>query len=290
MFFTKKKNPSIDLKLVRVPAKIIVLRKTDAAQEEALISDISRFANSQNAVKQSDLSANKPFHVELEKLALSTYCPDGSSRWFYERAAGSYKVMLERDGKTPGGIKRLQESIPPARKITKTDLAKFLCAWKQRPDLVSLGGQKNFIAFMDLISNGDSELISFPDSNSYKKIIAEVIIFKSVDKLVRTYKIEGERKYLAFQANITAYTVSVVSKLLGNNVDLDMIWKKQGISDVLGKQIITWSVEVNDLLHSHAKGRMISEWAKKSECWEYISRAKFSGHLPNIPELFDCTK
>jgi hypothetical protein len=77
------------------------LRSLESTAEESLISDISRFANSQNSVKQSDLSANKPFHVQLEQLALSTYLPDGVGRWFYERAAGSYNVLLAREGTTP---------------------------------------------------------------------------------------------------------------------------------------------------------------------------------------------
>src|SRR2546430_9592032 len=57
-----------------------------SVEEEALISEISRYANSQNAVRQSDLSANKPFHVDVERLSLSVYCPDGVGRWFYERS------------------------------------------------------------------------------------------------------------------------------------------------------------------------------------------------------------
>ncbi len=80
IYFSKKRDPSIDLKRVRVPAKVIILKASNAAEEESLISNISRYANSQNSVKQSDLSANKPFHVELEKLALNTYCPDGVGR------------------------------------------------------------------------------------------------------------------------------------------------------------------------------------------------------------------
>jgi len=59
IYFSKKKNPQIDLSRVRVPAKIIALRSQDSIAEEALISDISRFANSQTSVKLSDLSANK---------------------------------------------------------------------------------------------------------------------------------------------------------------------------------------------------------------------------------------
>lgn len=278
LFFTKKKFPSISLKSVRVPAKVIVLRTTDAAQEETLISDISRYANSQNTVKQSDLSSNKPFHVTLEKLAMTTFCPDGAGRWFYERAAGSYKVMLEREGKTPAGIKRLQESISPGRKITKTDLAKFLCAWRQRPDLVSLGGQKNFGAFIEMVNSDSDETPILPDVTEYKSMIAQVIIFKAAQKLIRP-------QFPAFQANVTAYVVAVLSKVLGTRLDLGMIWQNQGISNSLGQQILKWSTEVNQLLHESANGRMISEWAKKKECWEALGVNKYSTPYDKIPEI-----
>ena len=68
IYFAKRRTPEVDLSRVRVPAKIIILRGTEEADREKLISNISRFANSQNAVKNSDLSANRPFHIQLEKL------------------------------------------------------------------------------------------------------------------------------------------------------------------------------------------------------------------------------
>lgn len=278
MFFTKKKYPSVNLKAVHVPAKIIVLRKTDSLAEEQLISDISRYANSQNAVKQSDLSANKPYHINLEKLALSTYCPDGVSRWFYERAAGSYKVMLEREGKTPAGIKRLQELIPTSRKITKTELAKYVCAWEQKPDLVSLGGQKNFTAFMNMIQLTDPDNQFEVDVNYYKNIIAQAIIFKTSQKFIRS-------KFPAFQANITAYTVAILSQEIGSRISLQKIWINQRISEGLINQILIWSEEVNNYLYESARGKMISEWAKKKECWELLSKCNYSKVNPEIKEL-----
>ncbi|MCX6629171.1 MAG: AIPR family protein, partial [Candidatus Solibacter sp.] len=169
IYFSKKKNPEIDLRRVRVPAKIIALRSQDSIAEEALISDISRFANSQTSVKLSDLSANKPFHVQIENLALSTYCPDGIGRWFYERAAGSYNTMLLREGTTPARLRQLKESIPTSRRITKTDLAKYLNAWAQRPDSVSFGTQKNFERFMADLTNNDAETSPpLPDVPAYK--------------------------------------------------------------------------------------------------------------------------
>lgn len=275
MFFTKKKYPSTDLGPVRVPAKIIVLGDLDQSREEELIVDISKYANSQNKVNASDLSANKPFHVAIEKLALTMYCPDGYGRWFYERAAGSYKVMLEREGKTAAGIKRLQESMPPARKITKTDLAKYVCAWKRRPDLVSLGGQKNFKAFMeemvDAPGDGDETI---PDAAEYKKMIASAIVFKAAEKAIRASK-----EFPAFQANITAYTVAMLSMLRGEAIDLGLIWQNQNISEDLSREIVSLATEVSGWLHRTSGGRMISEWAKKAECWHGVSTATFGSRL-----------
>lgn len=269
IYFTKKKDPQLDLRLVRVPAKIIVMKSKDPAAEEALISDISRYANSQNSVKQSDLSANKPFHIEMEKLALSTYCPDGVGRWFYERAAGSYNTMLAREGGTPAQLRKLREAIPPARKITKTDLAKYLNAWDKRPDLVSLGSQKNFEKFMEGTRSEDGPSAVLPNVAIYKTMVAKAILFKKAQALIRP-------SLPAFQANVVAYTIALLAEKVGDSLDLDQIWKHQDIASALKAQLRTWAAEVSDVLNRTAGGRMVSEWAKKPECWEAVRQARYS--------------
>ncbi len=279
IYFTKKKNPAVDLRMVRVPAKIIILHSQDSTIEEALISDISRFANSQNSVRLSDLSANKPFHVQIENLALSTYCPDGIGRWFYERAAGSYNTMLLREGTTPARLRQLKESIPTSRKITKTDLAKYLNAWEQRPDLVSLGTQKNFERFMGELANSDAEgPVVLPDVPSYKLMVAKAILFKRAQALVRPM-------FRQAQANVAAFVVSLISNRFGPRFDLSRVWIRQDISSELRVQIQTWAAEINLVLHNSAGGRMISEWAKRPECWKAVCEAKYSDPFSGIPEI-----
>jgi len=278
LYFAKKKFPETDLSRVRVPAKIIVMREQDPAKEEALVSDISRFANSQNAVRQSDLSANKPFHVEVEKLSLTVYCPDGIGRWFYERAAGSYNTLLSREGTTPAKLKVLKEAIPPSRKITKTDLAKYINAWDRKPDVVSLGSQKNFDRFMASLTGEEGEEIPMPGVQEYKAMIAKTKIFRDTQKLVRPM-------FQAFQANVVAYVVSVLADRLGDRIDLDRIWIRQGISQELLSQIAIWAREVNDVLHRTAGGRMVSEWSKKPECRDAVIGATYSEPAENIPEV-----
>jgi hypothetical protein len=278
IYFTKKKFPDTDLRRVRVPAKIIVMRADDSVKEEALVSDISRYANSQNAVRQSDLSANKPFHVEIEKLSRSVFCPDGVGQWFYERAAGSYNTLLTREGTTPARLKSLKEAVPAARRITKTDLAKYITAWDKKPDIVSLGTQKNFDRFMAGLTPVDGQAVPLPTVADYKAMIAKAKIYRDVQKLLRPM-------FQAFQANVTAYTVSLLSEKLGHRIDLDRVWNKQGVSPELLTQIAVWAKEVNEVLHASAGGKMLSEWAKRPECNEAVMRASYTAVASNIPEL-----
>jgi len=274
IYFTKRKFPEIDLSQVRVPAKIIVLRSSDEASDEALISDISRFANSQNQVRVSDLSANKPFHVEMERLSSTTYCPDGVGRWFYERATGSYNVMLAREGKTPAKLRDLKLAMPTSRKVTKTDLAKYAHAWRQKPHLVALGNQKNFQIFNDeAIAEG-----AVPDLSEFKNLMAQALLYRRAEKLIRP-------AFQGFQANITAYTVSVIANRLGDRIALSQIWQQQAISDAFVSLITQWSREVNDALRSSAGQRIVSEWAKKEECWEYVRSRDFSEPTIRLPEI-----
>ena len=278
IYFAKKKYPETDLSKVRVPAKIIVMKEEDPTKEEALVSDISRYANSQNAVRQSDLSANKPFHVDVERLALSVYCPDGVGRWFYERAAGSYNTLLSREGTTPARLRALKDSIPASRKITKTELAKYLMAWDVRPEIVSLGTQKCFDRFMAAL--GEAEAAGrpvVPDPIFFKALVAKALVFKAVHKTARPL-------VSAFLANVAAYTVAVVADTYGDVFDLEKVWLRQGVSPQFLEQAALWAREVNDRLHETANGRMISEWAKRPECREAVFFRPFSRPSVDVPE------
>ena len=276
IYFTERKERHIDLSRVRVPAKIIVMRVHDPVAEEGLISDISRYANSQNAVKVSDLFANRPFHIELEKLALSTYLPDGVGRWFYERASGSYNVMLSRDGNTPARLKALKDAIPPSRKVIKTDLAKYVHAWGLKPHLVSLGSQKNFEKFMAELAETSPDAV---DTAGYKRLIAQAILYKGVHKAVRS------GNYPSFQANIVTYTVSVLAQITATRLSLDAIWARQGLSSQLLEYVALLAGEVDKALRKSSGQRMVSEWAKKEECWSDVSGRKYTSPPANIPEL-----
>jgi hypothetical protein len=283
IYFASRDDRSIDLSHVMVPAKIIILKGSQDEARERLICNVSRYANSQNAVKMSDLSANRPFHVQLEKLANETWCPDGATRWFYERAAGAYNVMLLRDGNTPSKRRKLQEMVPPKRKLTKNDIAKYHEAWRGRPDVVARGGEKNFVLFMEELDKISGVVPNPLDAAWYRAMIAKVILFKAIESMIKTK--EAKEIFRQGWVNIATYVVSVVADRLGDRLDFDQIWMRQGISGGLRELLWDWAVVVNAEFNRVAPGQQISEVAKRADTWTKVRLAHFSPPANGIIEL-----
>lgn len=285
IYFASRDDKTIDLSHVMVPAKIIILKESQEEARERLISNVSRYANSQNAVKMSDLSANRPFHVQLEKLANETWCPDGATRWFYERAAGAYNVMLLRDGNTPAKRRKLQDTVPPKRKLTKNDIAKYHEAWRGKPDIVARGGEKNFVLFMETLDQTPETVPNPLDAPWYRAMIAKVILFKAIESIIKTK--EAKKDFRQGWVNIATYVVSVVADRLGDRFDFDQIWIRQGVSDGLRQLLWEWAVVVNIEFNRVAPGQQISEVAKRADTWARIKAADFPPPANGIIELRD---
>jgi hypothetical protein len=248
-----------DLKDIQVPAKVICVG--DGANLEEMVSAVSRSANSQNTVQPADFSANEPFHVAVENLANNVWLPDGTGRWFYERARGSYGAAeLASSGKVERS-RRFARETPKDRRFSKTDLAKYLNAWNGAPHLVSYGSQKNFQYFMQ--SMKDEHPDGFvPDETWFRAFIAKTILFRSVQKIAKS------KKFPAYQANIAAYSVAWLSWAAEGSMNFDLIWKQQMISKELKEMTEGWVVKADAALRKSAGNRMPSEWAKKTDCCE----------------------
>ncbi|MDP2329231.1 MAG: AIPR family protein [Reyranella sp.] len=271
-----KDHDELDISAVYVPTKIITV--VDADKLDKMVQMISHYANSQNTVQPADFSANHPYHVKLEELSSTVWCPDGHSRWFYERARGSYQVALSREGATPAAARRFKERMPPQRRFTKPEVAKYLNAWEQKPHLVSYGAQKNFDNFMQSIHTSKSE-DWLPDQTYYRQLIAKAIVFRAAQKIVRA------EKFPAHQANITAYLVAYLSWRTSQAVDLEGIWQSQKVSDQLQQVLREWAHKIDQYLRETAQGRMVTEWSKREACWEKVRDLQLELPEPLPPEL-----
>lgn len=255
----------VDLSKVYVQAKLVVIRR-DLTDE--LAPRIAEFANTQNPIQMADFSANDPFHIEIERLSNLVWTPDQQGRWFYERARGQYFVALSTQGDTEARARRFKEQTPAYRRFTKIELAKYLNAWDQLPNVVSLGGQKNFVQFTQRMRETKPKTWK-PDETYYKELIGKAILYQEVSRIVRAVGIPDLR------AQTVAYVVAALAFRTSGQFDLMYVWREQRISVQLDALVGGWAEEISAGIRDGAATRRLSnfsEWCKKADCWKDVQK------------------
>lgn len=277
LFFSRRRTRDLDLSRVRIPAKILVLKRPAPEENESFLADISRYANTQNNVRPSDLYSSSPFHVGLERIARTTWCPDGQAQWFYERMTGAYRTMIARE-KTPAARRRLKSAIPPSRCITKLDLAKYMNAWLGHPDIACQSAQKCFGLFMKELEAQTGPGAARPTENTWKDIVSVAILYRTSHQMA--LKLFPENA-----ASLATYSVAIAGRLLGPDFHLRMVWESQRLSGPLAAQIERWQREINGILRLSSLGKPVSEWAREAECWKFVLESIEGEADPSIPEI-----
>lgn len=260
----KDKKIDADLSRVYVQMKLSVIDSSENMDE--IVPKISAYANTQNKIQMADFSANDPYHRKIEELSRIIWAPAQNGmkpqNWFYERARGQYSDMLSKETTTLRK-KAFKEQHPL---FTKTDLAKYENTWDQLPYQVSEGAQKNFKKFTVRLSERGNFL---PDENYYQRLIAKAILFRRTEKLIRA------QQYGGYRANIVTYTLAYLSYKTAQRIDLDSIWKTQGLSAALEENIVAISKFVHESITNPPGGANIGEWCKKPKCWEVIKESAY---------------
>lgn len=252
------------LPFVSVQAKIIILGEEHYRD---LIPSISRFANSQNKVSDSDLESNEPYNVGVERVSRMEWTQGMSSKWFFERSRGAYQTERNRVGRTAGGQKQFDNEYPKNQRFSKEDLARYFHCWKGLPHIVSLGPQKNFVRFM--AEDGRRPAGWKPTKQEYQHMVALAILFQSVHKLV-----SKNRGITKIQKQVASYTVACIAEKTGRSLDLAKIWSNQK----LGKETLAvadeWAQEIFDEIVAEAQHlrKLESEFCKRPECWSFIRK------------------
>jgi hypothetical protein len=268
-FAASKFEDKVDLSKVYVQAKLSVVPDVHL---EYMAPRISRNANSQNKVSDTDFSANEPFHQKIEKLSRQVWCPDGKTCWFYERARGQYPVGRAREYRASDSLgKKFDRKFPDSQMFTKTDLASSENSWDERPFAVSFGGQKNFLAFSDRHREDHKadQLGGFTE-REFRHLISRLILFRTTQQVVKELKVP------AYRANVVTYTVSYLAYHARGKVDLERIWLEQTLPEPLLNTLRSIAVEVEKTIRKSAKDRNVTEWCKKPECWEAVRAIQVS--------------
>jgi len=283
--FNTKKIDKVDLSDIFVQMKLTII---DDDKVNEVVPNISKFANTQNKVSEADFFSNDIYHIRMEEKSRRIWAPaqEGQlkkTKWFYERARGQY---LELQSKLTDAKKREFKEINPKKQLfSKTDLAKFLMVWEEKPYIVSRGAQKNFVEFGKIIvpqwNKNDKEF----NDMYYMHTVAKIIIFKACDRIV--YK---EPWYGGYKANIVAYTLSTLSYLLSKerlSVDYSAIWKTQSIEAYFEEELKTISKYINDYITDTPENfSNISEWCKKELCWTKLQELLNSNNCLTLSDNF----
>jgi hypothetical protein len=293
IYHTLKKDKA-EISGIFVQLKLSVVKNKVSFSE--IVSRISEYANTQNKVSVSDLSSNRPYHIELEKLSRSIFSPHVSgqttqTKWFYERARGQYKNARLKEGFTKARQRAFDLKNPKNQMFTKEELAKYVNSYQEitdgkkiiiGPHIVVRGNQKNYVQFINY------NLEKQPDSIYFEDIISKVILFRTSEKIygVKPNAI-GDLRYIT-----VPYSVSYLAYKTDCRLDLYKIWKNQGLSESLKSLLYDLMVQVEEAIKRSAEknhGALYGEWAKKEDCWADLRRQEFDIDFNRIRNDFEDT-
>ena len=231
--YRAKYSSGMDLSGVFVQLKLCVL-------DEELIDEfgpkISEYANTQNAIKRTDLTANNPVYRELEQISRTTYAPaSGGSqtenKWFFERARGQYNDSLSMF-KTPAQKKKFEREYPRQQKFDKAQLSKYWGIWYQQVADVSLGPEKYHPIFIEDIEQNKNKFDPNNPQESFQKLVAMAILYRAAYAQIRR-----EKYGYSFPGVTADYSIALISNLSGMRLDLLSLWRDQSAPEELIKNI-----------------------------------------------------
>lgn len=285
IYHTQKKDKA-DISNIFVQVKLSVVKNKEKFSE--IVSRISEYANTQNKVSVSDLSSNRPYHIELEKLSRNTFTPITDSKpvqtkWFYERARGQYKNAILKDGFTNSRKKAFDLKNPKHQLFTKEELAKYINAYQEitdgkkilvGPHYVVRGNQKNYVQFINYNLEKKLNNVYFEDT------IAKAILYRAAEK---AYGIKpnaiGDMRYIT-----VPFAVTLLNCLTKNQLDLYKIWKAQDVSESLKSLLHEMMRTIEPFIKDTAPGGLYGEWAKKEDCWIKVKNNDFGFDLSIIKQ------
>lgn len=205
---------------VFVPMKISVIKQKDMLT--TIVPKISRFANTQSAVKKSDFGINEDFLVELERMSREEWFknPQGKpiAKWFFERSRGQYLDKAKRQPNAAAETDFYSE-YPQNKMFDKTELSKYVMSWEQNPASVCKGGENNYTVFVERMRKQSTHF----DKKRYHRTIGQAILFRAIDALYGKNGINLP----GYKSNMVAYTMSVLSLLSKKTLDLETLWNEQ---------------------------------------------------------------
>ena len=273
IYHTEKKDKA-DISDIYVQVKFSIVKKKDDFAK--IVSDISKYANTQNKVNNADFSANNPVLVELEKVSRYVMTPVTPERsiqtyWFFERTRSQYKNIRLKEGFTKARQKAFDLKYPNKQMFTKSEWAKFVNCFDEvsengklviGPHIVARGAEKNYAQFVAKNMPSSPKKIN---NIYFEDTVAKAILYKTADELYGTKRKGNNIGEL--KSAVVPYALGLLNHLVEGRIDLYKIWKSQKVSETLANLIHSLMVQVNAFIISISPSNNYLEWSKKEECW-----------------------
>jgi len=269
--YAARKKSNLNISNVIVQMKLSVVN--DKELQDDFVSKVSRSANTQNKVNESDFFSNSPFHKEFKDYSKRIWVSavGGSQRrthWFYERVRGEY--LNEQAYLSKSQKKQFALENPKKQLIDKTFLSKSENVWRRKPDIVSKGASYSFNEFAKYITDQlEKDDLSITESY-FKEAVARVILFRTIERLVS----KADWYDGGYRAQTVAYTISYLSMYLNRmkmNLNFNLIWEMQEIPLSLKNNLAIIAETIYEDIMNPPEGHAnIGQWCKKSLCWDRI--------------------
>ncbi|MBR4503996.1 MAG: AIPR family protein [Candidatus Methanomethylophilaceae archaeon] len=251
---------------IYVPMKLVVVSSDDAFD---IVRNISIFVNTQNAVKESDLSSSSEFQIAMENASRSCSIPNSEAKWYYERTRGQYEQDSSKG--TEDDRAKFRRTYDKSRRIDKIDFAKYRYLIDLRPDIISKGGQTCYSYFSRAVAKEFSEEPSSFGADYFKRVVSAAILYGD------TYDAIGKSDWFkgSLRPQICAYAVSKVISTIrdrGYEIDWDEIWDRQSADESLVRFALSAGRVFQEYLSdiSDAGGNPLQE-CRRETCWESFS-------------------
>jgi hypothetical protein len=274
---SQRRDRRADLSRVFVQMKLSVVNPTLL---EEVVPRISRFANTQNKISETDFFSSHPIHLVLQRISrqLSAPAKPGSlsgSKWFYERARGQYRDKLAYG--TTAERRRFEFEFPRDQLIEKADLAKFEVTFECRPHIVSRHAQKCFLDYAERVGKvWEASEASF-NEQWFRSVVARAIAFKWTDRMVAASAWYQEER--GFKAQIVPYTLAWLVNHLqaqGHELDLNLIWQRQDLPEEVGEVLRQLAPQVAATIKdAPPQMKNVGEYCKQQACWAAVAGSAY---------------
>lgn len=224
-----------------------------------LITNISKYSNSQTKVTSVDLRSRNLQLGKIKFLSESVLSPSGK-KWFFEKSKGEFNTLL----RMASNKNNVEKQYPRERRISKEQLGKYYSSWGNNPHLIKKGGEAVFRIFVEDISNKEITKDFFED------LIGRVIFFKELEEIHGT----RDKAISQIRSAIIPYTISIIyeytDKAKGDDFSFFKIWKDEkliGKARVYFEKLMKLVLQV---IKENATSDDLSENSKKEDLWKSV--------------------